>query len=66
MSTSNRITPQKVSEEQRKRQRNMVMEGNSDFLDIDKPIPGQNFVCMSFVSPESAIKERYLWYFKLV
>ena len=23
-----------------------------DFLEVDQPIPGQNYVCLSFVSPE--------------
>jgi len=32
-----------------------------DYLDVDLPIPGQNFVCLSFVSPESILiqKESY-------
>jgi hypothetical protein len=35
-----------------------------DFLDVDKAIPGQNYVCMSFVSPEKIIKrkESYIFY----
>lgn len=35
-----------------------------DFLKVDKPIPGQNFVCMSFISPEDVIenKERFLFH----
>ena len=64
MSVSHRMTPQNVSEEQIKKQQNQLDELDADFLDIDKPLPGQNFVCLSFVSPEAAIKERYLWYLK--
>jgi len=64
MSSSHRMTPQKVSNDQMKKQKKKVMEEEVDFLEVDKPIPGQNFVCMSFLSPESAIKERYLWYLK--
>jgi len=32
-----------------------------DYLDVDLPVPGQNFVCLSFVSPESILiqKESY-------
>ena len=32
-----------------------------DFLEVDKPIPGQNYVCLSFVSPEKVLesKERF-------
>jgi hypothetical protein len=64
MSTSNRITPQSVSKEMKKQSRDSAQEVETDFLDVDSPIPGQNFVCMSFLSPEAAIKERYLWYVK--
>ena len=29
-----------------------------DHLDVDAPIPGQNFVCLSFVSPEKILKQK--------
>jgi hypothetical protein len=29
-----------------------------DYLDVDDPVAGQNYVCMSFVSPEALIKKR--------
>ena len=58
MSSANRFTPQ----ENTKEKSNEKVE--TDFLDVDRPIPGQSFVCMSFLSPETAIKERYLWYVK--
>ena len=29
-----------------------------DFLEVDDQIPGQNYVCMSFLSPDSLIQER--------
>jgi hypothetical protein len=29
-----------------------------DFLEVDQSIPGQNFVCLSFISPEKIIKKR--------
>lgn len=29
-----------------------------DHLDVDTPIPGQNFVCLSFVSPEKILKQK--------
>ena len=34
-----------------------------DFLTVDKPIPGQNYACLSFVSPEKIIKNKeiYIW-----
>ena len=62
--SSNRFTPQDISKEKRDESREIAKELKQDFLDVDKPIPGQSFVCMSFLSPESTIKERYLWYVK--
>lgn len=35
----------------------------TDYLEVDKPIPGQNYVCLSFLSPESMIKKKNLYYF---
>ena len=35
-----------------------------DLLDEDKPIAGQKFSCISFVSPENHIKQRELYYFE--
>jgi hypothetical protein len=32
-----------------------------DYLEVDPPIPGQNYVCLSFVSPEDTIKKRSLF-----
>jgi len=29
-----------------------------DFLEVDANIPGQNYVCLSFVSPEKVIKRK--------
>ena len=36
-----------------------MAEEKVDYLDIDSPINGQNYVCLSFVSPESVIEERH-------
>lgn len=35
-----------------------------DFLDVDKPVPGQNYYCVSFVSPEKVLaqKEQFMFY----
>lgn len=33
-----------------------------DFLEADQKIPGQNFVCLSFVSPEKFLKEKELFF----
>ena len=31
---------------------NKETEVEEDFLNVDNPVPGQNFVCLSFLSPE--------------
>lgn len=35
-----------------------------DLLDEDKPLSGQKYVCLSFISPEDHIKNRELFYFE--
>jgi hypothetical protein len=35
-----------------------------DLLDEDKPISGQKYVCLSFISPENHIKKKELFYFE--
>lgn len=35
-----------------------------DFLSVDTPIPGQNYVCLSFVSPEKLIRNKELYFVK--
>jgi len=35
-----------------------------DLLDEDKPIAGQKFVCVSFVSPEKVLKQKELFFFE--
>lgn len=40
-----------------------MTEVEEDFLDVDKTIPGQNFVCLSFVSPDKVIKSKEEFYF---
>ena len=35
-----------------------------DLLEEDKPISGQKFVCVSFVSPENILKRKELYLFK--
>ena len=39
------------------------MSEKEDFLEVDKPIPGQNYVCLSFVSPEKIVKQKELFVF---
>ena len=50
-------------------ERKMDENGNSnnkyvDILEEDKPIAGQKFVCVSFVSPEKIIKQKEIFYFE--
>ena len=33
-----------------------------DFLEVDQSIPGQNYVCLSFVSPETVLKNKEVFY----
>lgn len=40
------------------------MENNDkeeDFLEVDQRIPGQNYVCMSFISPENVLKKKEIY-----
>ena len=32
-----------------------MTETEQDFLEV-RPIPGQNFVCLSFISPENVVR----------
>ena len=33
-----------------------------DFLEVDREIPGQKFVCISFISPEKVLQRKNLYY----
>ena len=35
-----------------------------DLLDEDKPIAGQKFACLSFISPEEIIRNKQLFFFE--
>ena len=35
-----------------------------DLLEEDKPVAGQKFVCVSFVSPEKIVKQKELFFFE--
>ncbi len=37
-------------------------EENEDFLEVDNRIPGQNYTCLSFLSPEKYIQDKNLFY----
>lgn len=38
--------------------RGVTKVSEEDFLEVDQPIPGQNFACVSFVSPEKTLKQK--------
>lgn len=40
-----------------------MSEEKVDYLEVDNPIPGQNYVCMSFISPDKVLKQRELFLF---
>ena len=39
-----------------------MSEIKEDFLESDNKIPGQNYVCLSFVSPEKILKQKELFF----
>jgi len=40
----------------------MSEEIKEDFLEVDQKIPGQNYVCLSFVSPDKLIKQKEIYF----
>lgn len=40
----------------------MSEEVKEDFLEVDQKVPGQNYVCLSFVSPEKILKKKEIYY----
>ena len=41
-----------------KRNNKVVKTSEEDFLTADQNVPGQNYVCLSFVSPEKILKQK--------
>lgn len=41
----------------------MADSENKDYLEVDNPIAGQNYVCISFISPENTLTRRELFMF---
>ena len=37
-------------------------EIEEDYLTVDTPLPGQNFVCLSFISPEKVLTQKQEFY----
>ena len=42
----------------------MISTSEKDFLDNDQKIRGQNFTCVSFLSPETILKKKDVFYFE--
>jgi uncharacterized protein YjbI with pentapeptide repeats len=40
----------------------MEEQPKEDFLEVDPKIPGQNYVCLSFVSPEKVMKQKEVFF----
>jgi hypothetical protein len=40
----------------------MSNSDEEDFLEVDTPMPGQNYCCLSFVSPEKVMKDKNSYY----
>ena len=40
----------------------MAEEIKEDFLEVDSKIPGQNYVCLSFVSPEKILQKKEVFF----
>ncbi len=43
--------------------RNTIPTAEEDYLEVDDRIPGQNYVCISFVSPEDVLKQKEFYLF---
>ena len=39
----------------------IVDDDTTDYLEVDNSIPGQNFVCLSFLSPEHVLERKDKW-----
>ena len=38
-----------------------MVDEKMDYLEVDQPIPGQNYCCISFVSPDDLIESKEAW-----
>ena len=41
--------------------KNVVTTKEEDFLSPDQSVPGQNYVCLSFVSPEKVLQQKQVY-----
>jgi hypothetical protein len=40
-----------------------VPVSEEDYLEVDNSVPGQNYCCVSFISPENVLKQKEMFYF---
>ena len=45
--------------------RNTISTREEDYLEVDDRIPGQNYVCISFVSPEDTLKQKEFYLYQI-
>ena len=63
-SSSKEKTSKKTGFERKLTEQNAPNSKYVDILEEDKPIAGQKFACISFVSPEKIIKQKEIFYFE--
>uniref|UniRef100_A0A6C0F3L3 Uncharacterized protein n=1 Tax=viral metagenome TaxID=1070528 RepID=A0A6C0F3L3_9ZZZZ len=64
MSFSKEVRPIDVSFERKETTPGQPNPKYVDILEVDKPIAGQNFCCISFVSPEKILKQKEMFFFQ--
>lgn len=42
---------------------NAIQNDEVDYLDVDKPLPGQNYYCISFISPDKILNQKEQYFF---
>jgi len=64
MSFSKEVRPTDLSFERKETATGQPNPKYVDILEVDKPIAGQNFCCISFVSPEKVLKQKEMFFFQ--
>ena len=60
---SKEVRPSKLAFERKEKSPGQSNPKYVDLLEVDKGIAGQNFCCISFVSPEKILKGLYSYYY---
>lgn len=64
MPTTPPVPPKPINFERKLTKNGKKNKKYVDLLEEDKPIAGQKFVCVSFVSPEKILKQKEIFYFQ--